>query len=91
MENDKIEERLDELRDIIWQIKLNQETYIAAQKEMCLAHTAKTDILTQKVLGNGKPGLVSDVQNIQKEMSILKYILASIILPIAGFFGVKLF
>lgn len=88
MELEKLEEKLDELHDMIWQIKTNQETYIAAQKEMCKSHTEKTDNVLQKVLGNGKPGLCSIVQDLQKEMHILKFIVVYVLFPIAGFFGV---
>lgn len=88
MEQNKLEEKLDELYDMVWTIKNNQESYIAAQKEMCTNRGICLAKVEDKIYGNGKPGILSNVQEIQKELHILKFVITYVILPIAGFLGV---
>jgi len=44
-------------------IEMRLETYIAGQNERCLAHRKQTEGVEHTLYGNGRPGIVVDVQN----------------------------
>jgi hypothetical protein len=44
---------------------MRMETYIAAQSERCKAHHEQTSDHAKELYGNGRPGIVADVQDIR--------------------------
>lgn len=91
MENEEILQKVYELvsniKDTQSEIKTELAAHAAAQSQLCQTRGDCLNKLSEKVLGNGKPGVIAELEDVKKELSVAKYILAAIVLPLMAFFG----
>lgn len=73
--SESIEEKFDTLSKAVTDLTLEIRTWRAQQAEICKSHSDVQSKLMKVVIdGNGTPSLVSQVQDLQSQMAVIKWI-----------------